>query len=119
LEEFSPDEARARALGLLGKKWAPPPVVVSVPVRDDTAHARTNDVTGKGSKKEKERTMTMTMAGEPTVTVNTRAALGDVFEMFNTSPGREKLRADTIEEEDEGEEAVSEASIQFTYDITR
>ncbi|CAE6343568.1 unnamed protein product [Rhizoctonia solani] len=106
LEEFSPDEARARALGLLGKKWAPPPVVVSVPVRDDTAHARTNDVTGKGSKKEKERTMTMTMAGEPTVTVNTRAALGDVFEMFNTSPGREKLRADTIEEEDEGEEAL-------------
>ncbi|KAF8734207.1 Mad3/BUB1 hoMad3/BUB1 homology region 1, partial [Rhizoctonia solani] len=105
-EEYSPDEARARALGLLGKKWAPPPVVVAVPVRDDTARARTNDVTGKGGKKDKERTMTMTMAGEPTVTVNTRAALGDVFEMFNTSPGREKARADTIEEEDEGEEAL-------------
>ncbi|CAE6380198.1 unnamed protein product [Rhizoctonia solani] len=110
-EEYSPDEARARALGLLGKKWAPPPVVVAVPVRDDTARARTNDTLGKGGKKDKERTMTMTMAGEPTVTVNTRAALGDVFEMFNTSPGREKVRQDTIEEEDEGEEAVSEASI--------
>ncbi|KDN44189.1 hypothetical protein RSAG8_05662, partial [Rhizoctonia solani AG-8 WAC10335] len=42
----------------------------------------------------------------PTVTVNTRAALGDVFEMFNTSPGKDKERADTIEEEDEGEEAL-------------
>ncbi|KAJ1307646.1 hypothetical protein OPQ81_001740 [Rhizoctonia solani] len=108
LEEYSPDEARARALGLLGKKWAPPPIVVAVPVRDDTARGRPNDGTGKGRKKEKERTMTMTMAGEPTVTVNTRAALGDVFEMFNTSPGRDKGRTDRIEEEDEGEEGSTE-----------
>ncbi|KAG8689084.1 hypothetical protein FRC09_012587 [Ceratobasidium sp. 395] len=52
--------------------------------------------------------MTMTMAGEPTVTVNTRAALGDVFEMFNTSPAKEKNIPGRIEEEDEGEEAVAE-----------
>ncbi|KAG8690730.1 hypothetical protein FRC11_009475 [Ceratobasidium sp. 423] len=107
-EEYSPDEARARALGLLGKKWAPPPVVVAVPVRDEAGGGRMNDRTGKGGKKEKERTMTMTIAGEPTVTVNTRAALGDVFEMFNTSPARDKGRADIIEEEDEGEEGVAE-----------
>ncbi|CAE7180943.1 unnamed protein product [Rhizoctonia solani] len=106
LEEYSPDEARARALGLLGKKWAPPPVVLAVPVRDDTERGRANDGTGKVGKKDKERTMTMTMAGEPTVTVNTRAALGDVFEMFNTSPGRNKGRTDRIEEEDEGEETL-------------
>ncbi|CAE6354199.1 unnamed protein product [Rhizoctonia solani] len=106
LEEYSPDEARARALGLLSKKWPPPPVVLAVPVRDDTVRGRANDGTGKVGKKEKERTMTMTMAGEPTVTVNTRAALGDVFAMFNTSPGKDKERADRIEEEDEGEEAL-------------
>lgn len=59
--------------------------------------------------------MTMTMAGEPTVTVNTRAALGDVFEMFNTSPAKEKRGggSGTIEEEDEGEEAVAEVCISI------
>ncbi|KAH7341664.1 Mad3/BUB1 homology region 1-domain-containing protein [Rhizoctonia solani] len=113
LEEYSPDEARARALGLLGKKWAPPPVIMAVPVRDDVGRGRANDGTGKIGKKDKERTMTMTMAGEPTVTVNTRAALGDVFEMFNTSPGRDRGRTDRIEEEDEGEEVVTEASDQL------
>jgi hypothetical protein len=94
----------------LGKKWAAPPVVVAVPVRDETA--RRDGTTGagaaKGGKREKERTMTMTMAGEPTVTVNTRAALGDVFEMFNTSPAKEKYVSERIEEEDEGEEGISE-----------
>lgn len=106
-QEYSPDEARARSLGLLGKKWPPPPVVVAVPVRDDAIRGRAEGG-GKAAKKEKERTMTMTMAAEPTVTVNTRAALGDVFEMFNTSPGKGKIRADTIDEEDEVEEAIAE-----------
>ncbi|KAG8747306.1 hypothetical protein FRC10_001485 [Ceratobasidium sp. 414] len=107
-QELSPDEARARALGLLGKKWAPPPVVVAVPVRDGAIRGSTTGIGGKGARKEKERTMTMTMAGEPTVTVNTRAALGDVFEMFNTSPAKEKHTTGRIEEEDEGEEGVAE-----------
>ncbi|QRW04081.1 protein kinase [Ceratobasidium sp. AG-Ba] len=106
-QELSPDEARARALGLLGKKWAPPPVVVAVPVRD-SARDGPGGAGVKGAKKEKERTMTVTMAGEPTVTVNTRAALGDVFEMFNASPGKEKHITGRIEEEDEAEEGVEE-----------
>ncbi|KAG6817337.1 hypothetical protein H0H87_009935 [Tephrocybe sp. NHM501043] len=88
--EFSIQEARTRSMGLLGKKWPPPPPEsfhypadvssesISMPVdfNDDgsksTFGARRRSVLG---------------GAEPTVTINTRAALEDVFGMYN-SPDR-------------------------------
>ncbi|KAG5644388.1 hypothetical protein DXG03_008616 [Asterophora parasitica] len=74
--EFSLQEARARSMGLLGKKWAPPPET-SMPVNfnDDgmKGGARRKSFFGGGA--------------EPTVTINTKEALADVFGMYN-SPDR-------------------------------
>ncbi|KAH8099973.1 hypothetical protein BXZ70DRAFT_197318 [Cristinia sonorae] len=61
--EYSVQEARARSMGLLGKKWAPPSL------DDDTTNFRR-------SKK--------AIYAEPTVTLATKEALADVFGMYNS-----------------------------------
>jgi checkpoint serine/threonine-protein kinase len=78
--EYSNAEARARSLGLLGKKWAslsvPPPapqVVPKVPVNSNDGVQKTTTTRRKAM-----------MVGEPTVTINTKEALADVFGMFNS-----------------------------------
>ncbi|KAF8739415.1 hypothetical protein AX14_009785 [Amanita brunnescens Koide BX004] len=57
--EYSIQEARTKFIGLLGKKWAPPPPAIS---------SRRKSIYG----------------AEPTVTINTKEALADVFGMYNS-----------------------------------
>ena len=74
--EYSMQEARARSMGLLGKKWGPPPV----PERD-----RRVGFSSDASKSAKTSTTRKFAAGaEPTVTLATKEALADVFGMFNS-----------------------------------
>ena len=79
--EYSMQEARARSMGLLNKKWAPPP--------EATASARVNfgDGPGAGAGTGRTRTAAGRKAFEPTVTLATKEALADVFGMYN-SPER-------------------------------
>ncbi|KZT20163.1 hypothetical protein NEOLEDRAFT_1141133 [Neolentinus lepideus HHB14362 ss-1] len=72
--EYCIQEARARSMGLLNKKWDPDPVSVRVQFNDD------------GQKTSKQYTTTgRRLAGaEPTVTINTKEALADVFGMYNS-----------------------------------
>ena len=83
--EYSIQEARARSMGLLGKKWGPPPApktmyaVSSTKINDSVQP--TENMTRRKS----------TMIGaEPTVTINTKEALADVFGMYN-SPDKTKI----------------------------
>lgn len=80
--EYSIQEARARSLGLLGKKWAPPPPSefprpssLSMPVDfNDDGHKSTRTMKRKS----------LMGGAEPTVTINTKEALADVFGMYNS-----------------------------------
>ncbi|KAJ3491778.1 hypothetical protein NLI96_g434 [Meripilus lineatus] len=75
--EFSIAEARARSMGLLGKKWGPPPEATRVNFSDEGS--KTRNTTG--------RKAVGFAAPEPTVTLATKEALADVFGMYN-SPDR-------------------------------
>ncbi|KZV87182.1 hypothetical protein EXIGLDRAFT_680170 [Exidia glandulosa HHB12029] len=68
-------ESRARALGLLGKKWPAPPVGEAVTVDFNESGAKTSKgfLSAAGA-----------IPSEPTVTINTKAALADVYGMFNS-----------------------------------
>ena len=80
--EYSMPEARARSMGLLGKKWGPPPP--SELSRDDTSTTRVN-FNDDGSRNTRSYTARRSLGGaEPTVTINTKAALADVFGMYNS-----------------------------------
>jgi checkpoint serine/threonine-protein kinase len=80
--EYSMPEARARSMGLLGKKWGPPPP--SEFSRDPSSTTRVN-FNDDGSKTTRNYTARKSLAGaEPTVTINTKAALADVFGMYNS-----------------------------------
>ncbi|KAH6913096.1 other/BUB protein kinase [Coprinopsis sp. MPI-PUGE-AT-0042] len=78
--EYSIQEARARSMGLLGKKWGPPP-----PSESSSAPVDFNDDGVKSTKSMGLRRRSM--LAEPTVTINTKEALADVFGMYN-SPER-------------------------------
>ncbi|KAL1949464.1 hypothetical protein VTO73DRAFT_8345 [Trametes versicolor] len=75
--EYSTQEARARSMGLLGKKWGPPPEAT----RPRVAFSGADD--GKAGTT---KTMSRQFAAgaEPTVTLATKEALADVFGMFNS-----------------------------------
>ncbi|KAI0649123.1 hypothetical protein C8Q79DRAFT_493248 [Trametes meyenii] len=75
--EYSMQEARARSMGLLGKKWGPPPEASGSRVSFSAADE------GKGGST---KTMTRKLGGvpEPTVTLATKEALRDVFGMYNS-----------------------------------
>jgi checkpoint serine/threonine-protein kinase len=80
--EYSMPEARARAMGLLGKKWGPPPASELSRTNPSTARVNFND---DGNKSTRNYTARRSLAGgEPTVTINTKAALADVFGMYNS-----------------------------------
>lgn len=72
--EYSMQEARARSMGLLGKKWGPPPPTETTQV--EPKHGRgargTRNFTGRKG------------FAEPTVTLATKEALADVFGMYNS-----------------------------------
>ena len=74
--EYCMQEARARSMGLLGKKWGPPPA----PERD-----RRVGFASDSSKGTRTTTTRKFAAGaEPTVTLATKEALADVFGMYNS-----------------------------------
>lgn len=84
--EYSIQEARARSMGLLGKKWGPPPASETFRQSSSSMPVNFNDDGHKSMR-------LMAMAGhrrslmgvaEPTVTINTKEALADVFGMYNS-----------------------------------
>ncbi|KAF8340360.1 uncharacterized protein EI90DRAFT_3035307 [Cantharellus anzutake] len=79
-EEYDRRESQARVLGLLNKKWPPPPVEeFDVPLRDESsAPVEVRKSLGK-------RRQSNTGGPTASPTTNTKAALSDVFSMFNTS----------------------------------
>ncbi|KNZ81901.1 Checkpoint serine/threonine-protein kinase bub1 [Termitomyces sp. J132] len=87
--EFSIQEARARSMGLLGKKWPPPPESFQFPADTSSeSMLMPADFNDDGSKSTfGGRRRSILGGAEPTVTINTRAALDDVFGMYN-SPDR-------------------------------
>lgn len=98
--EYSFDEARARHLGLLGKKWPPPPPPNAAASSSKAAPGHENipregsvkvDFNDNGSKNARPA-----RRQSVTVTFNTKQALEDVFDMYN-SP---------VKEEPDVEEAV-------------
>ncbi|KDQ59278.1 hypothetical protein JAAARDRAFT_46770 [Jaapia argillacea MUCL 33604] len=102
--EYSIQEARARSKGLLGKKWAvemPPPPIPSSSHLLPPPHINNNTATNSrlmkvdfnddGLKTSRNFTGRKSLGlgggAEPTVTINTKEALADVFGMYN-SPER-------------------------------
>ena len=80
--EFCIEEARTRSMGLLRKEWATLPVESLAPSRRSSSMpSKDPDATVRFDKRKS------LMVGEPTVTINTREALEDVFGMYN-SPER-------------------------------
>ncbi|KAJ7707720.1 hypothetical protein B0H17DRAFT_529003 [Mycena rosella] len=99
-KEYCIEEARARSIGLYGKKWpAPPPPPSLQPdtklgssaVSSSSVRVNFND-DGQGSSRMGRRRSIMGGA-EPTVTINTKEALEDVFGMFNSPEKTAKLAA--------------------------
>ncbi len=75
-------EARARSMGLLGKRWGPPPASELSRASSSTMRVNFND---DGTKNTRNYTAQRSLAGgEPTVTINTKAAIADVFGMYNS-----------------------------------
>ncbi|KAF5359438.1 hypothetical protein D9756_003475 [Leucocoprinus leucothites] len=86
--EYSIQEARARSMGLLGKKWGPPPAS-EMAYMASSAQVDFND-DGMKSTKNLTRRKSLMVGAEPTVTINTKEALADVFGMYN-SPEKTKI----------------------------
>ncbi len=96
--EYSIQESRARSVGLLGKKWGPPPPSEMRPkasISAKEAGGRQNGVSmpvdfndhgQKNSTKSFARRRSLMIGGgpEPTMTINTKEALNDVFGMYNS-----------------------------------
>ncbi|KAG8933587.1 hypothetical protein FRC01_008128 [Tulasnella sp. 417] len=95
-KEYCASEVRAKSLGLLNKQWPLPPFMVQ---REKTAYFEPTKTGGAGS-----RAGRMSMAREPTVTINTKFAMNDVFDMFNG--------AGIDEEEDSFEEEAAPSAPQ-------
>ncbi|KAF9267770.1 hypothetical protein L218DRAFT_893878 [Marasmius fiardii PR-910] len=81
--EFCIEEARARSMGLLGKQWPPLPTGSGKTNRSSRLTVVFKDDRNTRSLKRK----SMIGGAEPTVTINTKEALADVFGMYN-SPER-------------------------------
>ena len=107
--EMSIQESRAASLGLLNKRWAPPPPEEMHPRQrtafSDSRVALGHDDSHRASLSNEEdlhtRHLRMNMrlsmagAGEPTVTINTKEALRDVFGMYN-SPDKTSLLSSSV-----------------------
>ncbi|KAG8950085.1 hypothetical protein FRC00_007856 [Tulasnella sp. 408] len=89
-KEYCASEVRAKSLGLLNKQWPLPPFMAQP---EKTAYFEPTKTAGGAS-----RTGRMSMAREPTVTINTKFAMNDVFDMFNGA-GIDEEEEDSFEEE--------------------
>ncbi|KAL1702271.1 hypothetical protein EV121DRAFT_262277 [Schizophyllum commune] len=83
--EFNIAEARARSMGLLDKRWNPPPASESRLAPGNMPS--TSESTGMHTTRTLKRKSIMGGGPEPTMTINTKEALADVFGMYN-SPER-------------------------------
>ncbi|KAJ7593102.1 hypothetical protein C8J56DRAFT_856676 [Mycena floridula] len=83
--EFCIQEARARTMGLLGKKWPPvPSEPVSMSASQSSTSTSTSSVSFKDQKTVRPHRKKSMLHREPTVTINTKEALADVFGMYNS-----------------------------------
>lgn len=91
--EYSIQEARARSMGLLGKKWGPPPPSESSRFTTSSSSSSSssslamvdfNDDGHKSSRMKVGGRRSLLGGPEPTVTINTKEALADVFGMYNS-----------------------------------
>ena len=96
--EYSIQEARARSKGLFGKKWGPPPESESSRFSSTSSSSSSSSALvefnddGKRSSRLKPIGRKSLMGGaEPTVTINTKEALDDVFGMYNSPEKTHKL----------------------------
>jgi len=96
--EYSIQEVRARSIGLLGKKWGPPPPsefsYSSASSSSSSSSTTTVDFSDSGGKtlRQKYHARKSFFSGaEPTVTINTKEALADVFGMYNSPDKTMKL----------------------------
>ena len=78
------EEARARSLGLLGKKWGPPAIESKRNLEIQQPVDAGSDGRSSNRNLSSNLNLTLSMTGEPTVTINTKAALNDVFGMYNS-----------------------------------
>ena len=90
-QEFSVQEARAASLGLLGKKWGPPPLSESGPHQVSADKKSTGNLKDDGNGQTTRTNnfrfnmnMTQQLNEGPTVTINTKEAMRDVFGMYNS-----------------------------------
>lgn len=89
--EYSVQEVRARSMGLLGKKWAPPPpselTKFAASTSSSVGSSNSGSGTGNTVKMGGRNNTTRRFGGgyaEPTVTLATKEALADVFGMYNS-----------------------------------
>jgi checkpoint serine/threonine-protein kinase len=106
-KEYCIEEARARSIGLYGKKWpAPPPPAPFSPLGNSAVSSSSssslssvkvnfNDDGQGSSRMGAGRRRSLLGGAEPTVTINTKEALADVFGMFNSPEKTAKLAAMT------------------------
>ena len=85
--EYSIHEARARSMGLLGKKWPPPASTDLDLKRSGQSRVKFNDDGAGGTRTRKG----LMHPPEPTVTLATKEALADVFGMYNSPDRTSKL----------------------------
>ena len=94
--EYSIQEARARSKGLFGKKWGPPPEsessrFSSTSSSTSSALVQFNDDGKRSSRLKPIGRKSFLGVAEPTVTINTKEALDDVFGMYNSPEKTHKL----------------------------
>lgn len=90
--EYSIQEARARSMGLLGKKWGPPPPSESSRFSTSSSSSSSSSLAMVDFNDDGRKSSRMKVGGrrsflggpEPTVTINTKEALADVFGMYNS-----------------------------------
>jgi checkpoint serine/threonine-protein kinase len=102
-KEYCIEEARARSIGLYGKKWPAPPPPAPFSTLGNSAVSSSSSMSsvkvnfnddGQGSSRMgAARRRSMMGGAEPTVTINTKEALADVFGMFNSPEKTAKLAA--------------------------
>jgi checkpoint serine/threonine-protein kinase len=103
-KEYCIEEARARSIGLYGKKWpAPPPPAPFSPLGNSVVSSPSsslasvkvnfNDEVQSSSRMGPARRRSMMGGAEPTVTINTKEARADVFGFFNSPEKTAKLAA--------------------------
>ncbi len=105
---MSIQEARAASLGLLGRQWGPPPPEmcgrpqstfqdsrVALDHGDSPRASTSNDDDLQTRHLRMNMRLSMAGVGEPTVTINTKEALKDVFGMYN-SPDKTSLLSSSL-----------------------